>query len=221
MKRNHALLIGLGGVAVAGLIVLLLALRSDPAPVAVAPPPPPAEPMARTPASPPRTPAPAVRSGEVEPAPRLADDEYVDEYVDEQGRVVRDRRDGVFAGDAGSAPARSRPAHGMMPGTMLSMRHTLRPLVRDCAQKVPAAARAQVPKLDATVYIDVADEKMHVTRSELAMRDIDAAAGDAFLACLRAKLDGFELAVPGEAAATEVPLRMPYRFDLLNLDDAN
>ncbi|HUH01970.1 MAG TPA: hypothetical protein VML75_08225 [Kofleriaceae bacterium] len=206
---SRTLLIIFGGLIAAGLVALLVALRSGPSsPDSVA---------ANTPA--PRAPGPPAAGErtdtrsrpEVAPSQPSTDavQDDVLEYVTDGGILVRDHRaDKTSPANLDGLP-RPRRAARMQPESIAAVRGALRPIVGRCERALAAGSLGTEPVLQIVATVSVQSGRLTVDKVESHTKDI---ADPELGACVRDAFTGHQLDLPGELDVASFDLTHPFRI---------
>lgn len=207
---SRTLLIIFGGLIAAGLVAMLVALRSSPSEregvAANAP--------AKTPAKPtPATDDPAATRSRLEVTPTRpsspdGQDEVL-EYMTDGGVLVRDHRaDKTNPADLDGLPP-PRRAGRMQPESITAVRAALRPIVARCEQSLAAGSLGADPVLQIVATVSVKDGRLTVDKVESHTKDIaDTDLGP----CVQDAFAGHQLDVLEEPDRASFDLTHPFRI---------
>lgn len=210
---NRYALTALALVVLAGVIALVISLRSDDSK---------AEPTGKTPgASASEPPAraddgPPLRIAERgdKPSIEMGDNDVVVEddkiYYRDDGTMVRDHRGGDTAPLDKGTTARPRGLRKVDAETIVSVRHAIRPHVNGCARSLPADALGDDPRVQSVVKLSIKDNQLTIDDLDMQLRDIDDGASADLLDCIRAGVSDLALDATGHPDVDNYTLTLPY-----------
>jgi hypothetical protein len=132
-------------------------------------------------------------------------------YVTDTGNLVRDHRSNVT--DPKAVPAPMPPEQQTMSSNVTAeIYRSLAPVVRACGLDVDASAKGPEPVVHVTLSVDVAGERLTFADATAVTTDIDGAAADKVIACVRDRANGLTVDAKGEPDRTGYIVQYPIRI---------
>jgi hypothetical protein len=210
---NRYLITGLAVAVLAGVIALVISLRSDESE---------AEPNGKAPVkakakSDPRPSGdPEIRVAErgEKPSVDIGDSDVVvsDDkiYYRDDGTMVRDHRGGDRPQMDKGVTERPRGMRKVDAETIVSVRHAIRPHVNGCATSLGDDAFGDDPAVQGVVKLSIKDNQLSVDEMDMQLRGIDEGSGAELIDCIRGGISDLTLDATGHPDVDSYTLTLPY-----------